>query len=115
MIAIVILVFVVLLLMSTPWRGLPPIGRFWALAAGLNTVVFFSMPNTAATSPWRPVVGGVLAASAGVSLGLLMLGLVLRQRQEKVTGAGAAWVAPLILGALPSVFYAFFWVVGPLY
>jgi hypothetical protein len=114
MIAAVILIVLALLLAATPWRRLSPVGRLWALAACLNALVFFSMHTIAATSPWRPVVGRVLAASAGMSLGLLLLGLVLRQRQATPSDAGA-WLGPLILGALPGVFYAFFWVIGPLY
>jgi hypothetical protein len=115
MIAIVLLSVLVLLLAATPWRRLAAGGRLWALAACLNALIFFSMPTTAATSPWRPIVGRVLATSAGLSLALLVLGLVLWRRQAAVPGAGAAWVAPLVIGALPSVFYAFFWVIGPLY
>jgi hypothetical protein len=114
MIAAMILAVLLLLLVATPWRRLSPAGRLWASAACLNTLVFFTMPTKAATSPWRPVVSGVLAASAGVSLALLVLGLVLRQRQATPADAGA-WLGPLILGALPGVFYTFFWLIGPLY
>jgi len=114
MIAVVILGVLVSLLVVTPWRQLTAGNRLWVLAAGLNTLVFFSMPTTPATSPWRPVVGRILAASAGVSLTLFLLGLLLRQRR---VGAGTmvAGLGPLILGALPAAFYAFFWVIGPLY
>jgi hypothetical protein len=115
MIAVVLLGLLVFLLAATPWRRLPAGGQLWALAACLNALIFFSLPTTAATSPWRPVVGRVLAASAGLSLALLVLGLVLWRHHGAVPGAGAVWVAPLVIGALPSVFYAFFWVIGPLY
>jgi hypothetical protein len=115
MIAIVLLILLVLLLAATPWRRLTAGGRLWALAACLNALIFFSMPATTATSPWRPIVGRVLSSSAGLSLALIVLGLVLWRHQAAVPGAGAAWVAPLVIGALPSLFYAFFWVIGPLY
>ena len=115
MIAIVLLDLLLFLLAATPWRRPPAEGRLWALAGCLNALIFFSLPTTAATSPWRPVVGRVLAASAGLSLALLVLGLVLRRRHAAVPGAGAVWVAPLVIAALPSVFYAFFWTIGPLY
>jgi hypothetical protein len=115
MLAIGLLGLLVFLLAATPWRRLPARGRLWALAACLNTLIFCSLPTTAATSPWRPVVGRVLAAGAGLSLALLVLGLVPWRRNAAVPGAGAVWVAPLIIGAVPSVFYAFFWVIGPLY
>jgi len=115
MIAFLILGLVALLLLTTSWRQLPVSGRVWALAACLNALVFFSMPTTAATSPWRPLVGRVLAASAGASFALLALGLMLRHRQAAASRTSAAWVGPLILGALPGVFYTFFWVIGPLY
>lgn len=115
MIAIVLLGLLGSLIAATPWRGLPSGGRLWALAACLNALIFFSLPTTAATSPWRPVLGRVVAVSAGLSLGLLVLGLVLRRRHAAVRGAGAVWVAPLVIGALPGLFYAFFWLIGPLY
>ena len=115
MIAVALLVLILLLLAATPWRRLPLAGRFWAVAALLNTLVFFGMPTTPATSPWRPVVGHVLAASAATSLALLVLGLILRQRHAAAGEIRGAWVGPLILGTLPVVFYSFFWVVGPLY
>jgi hypothetical protein len=73
------------------------------------------MPTTPATSPWRPVVGRVLAASAATSLVLLVLGLFLRQRHTAAGEIGGAWMGPLVLGALPVVLYSFFWIVGPLY
>jgi hypothetical protein len=115
MIAFLILVLVALLLLTTSWSRLPVSGRVWAFAACLNALVFFSMPTMAATSPWRPIVGRVLAASAGASLAFLALGLMLRHRQTAGASTGAAWVGPLILGTLPGVFYTFFWVIGPLY
>jgi hypothetical protein len=114
MIAVVLLLLIVLLLAATPWRRLPMAGRLWAVAALLNALVFFGMPTTPATSPWRPVVSRVLAASAATSLALLVLGLILRQRATSGEIRGA-WVGPIILGALPVVLYTFFWVVGPLY
>ena len=115
MIAIGILVLFIFLLVITPWRRLTISGRLWALAACFNTVVFFSMPTTPATSPWRPVVGGVLAASAGLSLVLALFGLVFWRGKAVEPGARAALPAPLIIGALPAAFYIFFWVIGPLY
>ena len=115
MIALGLLLLIVLLLVATPWRRLPMAGRLWALAALLNALVFFSMPTTPATSPWRPVVSRVLAACAAASLALLVFGLILRQRYTTPGEIRGAWVGPLILGALPVVFYTFFWVVGPLY
>ena len=115
MIAIGILVLFIFLLVITPWRRLTISGRLWASAACFNTVVFFSMPTTPATSPWRPVVGGVLAASAGLSLVLALLGLVFRRGKAVEPEARAALRAPLIIGALPAAFYIFFWLIGPLY
>jgi hypothetical protein len=115
MITVVILALIVLLLAATPWRGLPLAGQLWAMANFLNTLVFFSMPTTPATSLWRPVVARVLATSAGASLALLVLGLILRQRHAAAREVRAAWAGPLILGALPGVFYTFLWVIGPLY
>jgi hypothetical protein len=114
MIAVALLVLIVLLLIGTPWRRLPMTGRCWAAAALLNALIFFGMPTTPATSTWRPVVGRVLAASAGISLALLVLGLILRQRHSASGEVAGAWLGPLILGALPVVFYTFFWVIGPL-
>ncbi len=115
MIAVALLVLILLLLAATPWRRLPLAGQFWAVAALLNALVFFGMPTTPATSPWRPVVGRVLAASAATSLALLVLGLILRQRHAAAGEIRGAWVGPLILGALPVALYTFFWIVGPLY
>lgn len=115
MIAVVIFALVVLLLAVTPWRRLPLVGQLWAMAAFLNALAFFSMPTMPATSPWRPVVARVLATSAGASLALVVLGLILRRRHAAAGEVRAAWVGALILGALPGVFYTFFWVIGPLY
>ena len=115
MIAVVILVVVVLLLVAIPWRQLTPAGRLWVVAACLNTMVFFSMPTTAATSPRRPVVGRVLAASAGVSSVLLLVGVTFTHRRVLPDHSPVAWLALLIIGALPGVFYAFFWAIGPVY
>jgi hypothetical protein len=106
MITVLIFALAVLLLAMIPLRRLPLAGQLWTMAAFLNTVIFFSMPTMAATSPWRPVVARMLATSAGASLALLVLGLILRRRQA--AEVRAAWVGPLILGALPSVFYTFF-------
>ena len=115
MIAVALLLLVVLLLAATPWRRLPMAGQFWAGAVLLNTLIFLSMPTTAASSPWRPIVGRVLAGSAATSLALLVLGLMLRQRHAAAGQVGGAWVGPLILCAFPVLLYTFFWVVGPLY
>lgn len=115
MIALVLLGLILLLLAATPWRSLPVAGRLWAVAALLNTALFLAMPTTPATSPFRPVVERLVAASAAASLALVVLGLILRQRQVAPAERGNAWAAPLILGALPVVVYVFFWVIGPLY
>jgi hypothetical protein len=115
MIAIVLLIVSLLLMAATPWRLLSLDGRLWAAAALLNTMVFFALPITPATSPWRPVVARVLAGSAVASLLLVILGLILWRRHGTLATGGGPWVAPLVIGALPSAFYAFFWIVGPLY
>jgi hypothetical protein len=115
MIAVVLLVLILLLLAATPWRRLPMAGQCWAAGGLLNVLIFFGMPTTPATSPWRPVVGHVLATSAAISLALLALGLILRQRHSAAGEVAGGWVGPLILSALPVVFYTFFWVIGPLY
>ena len=111
MVAVVLILVVLLLLATTPWRRLPFVGRLWAAAALLNTVIFFCMPTTPATSPWRPVVSNVLLASATVSLALFLLGVHLRRRHA----SSSAWTAALILGALPAFLYGFFRLIGPLY
>jgi hypothetical protein len=115
MIAVALLVLILLLLAATPWRRLPLAGQCWAAATLLNALIFFGMPTTQATSPWRPVVGRVLAASAAIGLAHLVLGLILRQRHSATDEVAGAWVGPLILGALPVVLYTFFWVIGALY
>jgi hypothetical protein len=115
MVVIVILILFIFLLMMTPWRQLSNSVRLWALVACFNALVFFSMPTTPATSPWRPVIGRVLAASAAVSLSLGVLGIVLQRRQTREPRARAALLPPLIIGTLPALFYVFFWVIGPLY
>ena len=115
MIAIVLFVLGLLLLAATPWRRLPNLGRFWAVAAVLNASVFFGVPTTPATSPWRPVAARVLAASAALSLALVVLGLVLRHHHTGAGVDGGAWIGPLMLGALPVVFYVVFWIAGPFY
>ena len=115
MIAVVILICFILLVVMTPWRQLRTSARLWVLVACSNACVFFAMPTTPATSPWRPIVGRVLATSAAVSLSLAVLGLVLRRRPTIGPGAPSALLAPLIIGALPAAFYIFFWVIGPLY
>lgn len=115
MVVIVILILFIFLLMMTPWRQLSNSVRIWAIVACFNALVFFSMPTTPATSPWRPVVGRVLAASAAVSLSLAVLGVVIQRRQTAEREARAPLLAPLIIGALPALFYIFFWVIGPLY
>ena len=115
MIVVVLFLLLVLLLAATPWRRLPMAGRLWTLAALLNTLLFMSMPTTPATSPWRPVVSRLLAASAGTSLALLVLAVILRRRDATSGEIRGAWVGPMILGALPVVLYTFFWVIGPLY
>jgi hypothetical protein len=115
MVALVVLLLILLLLGLTPWQRLPMAGRLWTVAALINTLVFLGMPTTAATSPWRPVVARVLASSAATSLGLLILGLILRRYLAPLGMGGRGWAAPLILGAVPIAFYTFFWIIGPLY
>jgi hypothetical protein len=115
MIAIALLVLIVLLLAATPWRRLSLAGRLWTVAALLNVLVFFSLPTTPATSPWRPVVQRTLAACAGVSLVLFAFGLILRKQQGPAADIRRAWLGPLILGLLPAVLYIFFRLIGPLY
>lgn len=115
MIAVVLFLLLALLLAAAPWRRLPMAGRLWTSAALLNTLLFMSMPTTPATSPWRPVVSRLVAASAGTSLALLVLGVILRRRDPTSGEIGGAWVGPMILAALPVVFYTFFRVVGPFY
>ena len=111
MIAVGLIVVVLVLLASTPWRRLPRSGRFWAAAVLLNTLMFFCAPTTPATSPWRPVISRVLIASATVSFALFVIGLQLRRRH----GSSHDWMGLLILGVLPTFLYGFFWMIGPLY
>ena len=111
MVVIGLVVLALFLAATTPWGRLPLGGRLWAAAALLNTLIFFCMPTTPATSPWRPVVSRVLAASATVSLALFVLGLQLRRRDP----TSRAWIGPLTLGVLPACLYGFFWLIGPLY
>ena len=115
MVALVVFLLILLLLGLTPWQQLPMAGRLWTVAALLNTLIFLVMPTTVATSPWRPVVARVMAASAATSLGLLVLWLILRRRIGPPAMGGSGWAAPLILGAVPIAFYLFFWTIGPLY
>jgi hypothetical protein len=115
MIVLAIFLLLVFLLLLTPWRQLSPSARLWALAGCINAGIFFSMRTTPATSPWRPVVARVIAACAGASFVVALVGLVLRWREGTDGGAGAAWLAPFVIGALPGVFYVFFWIIGPLY
>jgi hypothetical protein len=115
MIAILLLIIFVVLLALTPWRRLQPMAQLWVLACCFNTLVFFSMPTTPATSAWRPIIGRFLGASAAVSFALLVLGVVLHRRYGAGPGVRPRLLAPLLIGALPSVFYAFFWLVGPLH
>jgi hypothetical protein len=114
-IAVGLLVLVLVLLATTPWGRLPRSGRVWAVAALLNTLVFFSMPTTPATSSWRPVVARVLATSAALSFALFVLGLALRRRHTAPGVRSRGWMGPLLLGVFPGVLYAFFWLIGPLY
>jgi hypothetical protein len=88
MIAIVLLLVSLLLVAATPWRRLPLDGRLWAAAALLNTMVFFALPTTPATSPWRPVVAHVLAGCAVASLLLVILGLILWRRHGTLASGG---------------------------
>ena len=111
MIAVGLIVVVLVLLATTPWGRLPRLGKLWAAAVLLNTLVFFCMPVTPATSPWRPVVSRVLVASATVSFALFVLGLQLQRRHA----SSHAWMGLLILGVLPACLYGFFRLIGPLY
>ena len=115
MIGLVLLVVIIVLLAITPWRRLSSTGRFWALAACLNTLVSFSMPTTLATSPWRPVVQLVLTVSAVVSFLLFGVGLILLKRQGWAAEISSVWIGLLVLGLLPGVLYTIFWLIGPLY
>lgn len=115
MIVVIFAVVVIVVLAVTSWRRLPMTGRLWALANFLNTLVFFSIPTTPATSSLRPTVAQVAATSATASLVLVAVGLMLRRRYAAAGEFRAVWVGPLILGALPGAFYTFFWVIGPLY
>ncbi len=110
----VLLIVITALVLTTPWRRLPPSAQLWAGAGCLNTLVFFAMPTTPATSPWRPVVSRVLALSAAFSVVAVLLGVGLRRRHA-VAHLDSAWAAPLIIAALPGLLYAFFWAIGPLY
>jgi hypothetical protein len=89
--------------------------RLWLIGAVINTAVFLSLPTTAATSSWRPVVGATVASSAGLSLVLLVLGCLLRERAGRVANHKAVGVASLLVSGLPFAFYGFFWLIGPLY
>jgi hypothetical protein len=115
MVALLVLLLILLLLGLIPWRRLPRAGRLWTVAAMVNTSIFLGMPTTTATSPWRPVVARVMVASVVTSLGLLVLGLVLRRRLGPPASGGSGWAAPLILSAVPIAFYTFFRIIGPLY
>ncbi len=114
MITLVLLVVLTVLLFATAWRQLPPAGQVWALIACLNTLLSFSLPTTAATSPWRPTVTRLLTASAALSLALLIAGLILHRRHAG-RGRTTGWLAPLIISALPGALLGFFWLIGPLY
>jgi hypothetical protein len=85
MIAIV-LILGLLLLAAPPWRRLSNPGRFWAVAAVL------SAESRAGCARPRPAAPPHWSRS----------------------GRGA-WIGPLILGALPVVFYIVFWIAGPFY
>jgi hypothetical protein len=113
MIAAALLILIVLLLATTPWRRLPRAARLWTVVAVLKTVVFFGLPITPATSPWRPVITPARVVSAALSFVLLALGLLLRHRYSAVGSSN--WTGPLVLCALPALFYGFFWLIGPLY
>lgn len=108
MIALLLLVVLVVLLFTTPWRQLPRTGQTWALISCLNTLVCFSLPTTPATSPWRPVVSRALVLTVALSLALFIIGLGLSRR--RVGGLRATgWLAPLIVSALPIATQLLLW------
>jgi hypothetical protein len=115
MVTVVSLALTVTVFLATSWRRLPVSGRLWLLGAGLNYLVFFGMPTTPATSLWRPIVGRALAVSAVTSFALFVVGMILRHTHPEQGRMWSSWTGPLVIGALPAVFYAFFWAIGPLY
>jgi hypothetical protein len=109
------LALVVVLFLTASWRRLAASGRLWSVAACLNSLVFFGMPTMPATSPWRPLVARVLATSAAASVALVVVGVIRRRSQHETARTRPLWAGLLVIGALPAVFYAFFWAIGPLY
>jgi len=112
MIVLVLLVVFGGLAFAIPWRRLPILARIWAVVACLNTIVVLSLPTTLATSPWRQVVGRVIAICFVLSLSLVAGGLALRPRVLRAGGGTLAWLAPLLIGALPALLWgllAIFW------
>jgi hypothetical protein len=105
MIALALLVVFGGLAFAIPWRRLPILARTWAVAACLNTILVLSLPTTPATSPWRPVVSRLIAIGVVLSLSLVAGGLALRPHLLRAGGGTVAWLAPLLIGALP----AFLW------
>src|SRR5688572_9311551 len=95
------LALVVVVLLTTSWHRLPVSGRLWSFAACFNSLVFFGMPTTPATSPWRPLVARVLAASAAASVTLFVLGMILHRDQHEPPTPRPSWAGPLVIGALP--------------
>lgn len=111
MIALVLLAVLGALLVATPWRRLPRAGRVWALAAFANLALFVSLPQAAATSPWRPLVASLAAACAATSAGLIAVGLLLRTRAAGQPRPGV-WIGPLVAAAFPALFYSSCWLIG---
>ncbi|MGH7517094.1 MAG: hypothetical protein ACREOC_06450 [Gemmatimonadales bacterium] len=111
MIALILLAVIGALLVATPWHRLRRAGRVWALAAFANLALFVSLPQTAATSPWRPLVASLAAACAATSAGLIAVGLLLRSRAGGQPRPGM-WIGPLVAAAFPALFYSSCWLIG---
>jgi hypothetical protein len=112
MIALALLVVFGGLTFAIPWRRLPTMARVWAVVACLNTIFVLSLPTTPATSPWRPIVGRLIAIGVVFSVSLVACGLALRPHVLRAGGGTVAWLAPLLIGALPAFLWgllALFW------
>lgn len=114
--SLVIRVAAVLLpfLIARPWR-LPAGAKLWGSAALLNALVFVTLPQTAATSPLRPVVDGVAMANVVLSVLLTVGGLMLWWSQRAGPDGRYERTVYLLAAALPAFFGLLFWVVGPFY
>jgi hypothetical protein len=109
LIGVVLVLVVVGAVVTTPWRGLSQRERVWAVLACVVTVAMFALPVTAATSPWRRVVGIALDVCIGASVALLLYGVALA-RARRVAGRPAGHlVLPGMVAALPVVLVALNW------